>query len=79
MLNTLPTQMTINKGLDIDENILTADPIDYMNNYLQSLVDSTKSIGSGVADTIAFLSGVKNDKEAYVTGDKIYALAYNDT
>ena len=79
MLNTLPAQMTISKGLDIDENILTADPIDYMNNYLQSLVDSTKSIGSGVADTIAFLSGIKNEKEAYVTGDKIYALAYNDT
>ena len=79
MLNTLPAQMTISKGLDIDENILTAEPIDYMNNYLKSLIDSTKSIGSGVADTIAFLSGIKNEKEAYITGDKIYALAYNDT
>ena len=54
MLNTLPAQMTISKGLDIDENILTAEPVDYMNNYLKSLIDSTKSIGRGVADTIAF-------------------------
>lgn len=79
MLNTLPAQMTISKGLDIDENILTAEPVDYMNNYLQSLVDSTKSVGSGVADTIAFLSGIKNNKNPYITGDRIYALAYNDT
>lgn len=79
MLNTLPAQMTISKGLEIDENILTAEPVDYLTNYLSSLIDSTKSIGSGVADTVAFLTGIKNVKEPYITGDRIYALAYNDT
>ena len=44
MLNTLPAQMTISKGLDIDENILTAEPVDYMNNYFVNRYGAIKEV-----------------------------------
>lgn len=79
VFNTLPAQMVINKTLTIDEDLSSADPVDYLQGYLANLVDSKKSNGFGVADTVAFLDGILNNKDVYITGDKLYALAYNDS
>lgn len=79
VFNTLPAQMVINKTLTIDEDLSSADPVDYLQGYLANLIDSKKSNGFGVADTIAFLDGILNNKSVYITGDKLYALAYNDS
>ena len=79
VFNTLPAQMVINKTLDIDEDLVTAQPVDYLTGYLESLIDSKKSAGFGVPDNVAFLTSILNNKSVYLTGDKLYALAYNDT
>ena len=79
VFNTLPAQMVINKTLDIDEDLITAQPVDYLTGYLESLIDSKKSAGFGVPDNVTFLTSILNNKSVYLTGDKLYALAYNDT